>query len=160
MEIRIKEPRFFLISLDGLLISGLILSIQACKVLNKVVMYSTCLAWIDIVFSTRIRNNSYQHFKLEFLFKNLVICCTTWKVQTAYDNFYPWTLKFLLMKFKQHEIHYTRTIPISASLGFLFRGFKQWNFSINVPIETGSFILVYTVLILNSIWSLVRLLFV
>jgi len=47
---------------------------------------------------------------------------------------------------QQHEIHHTRTIPISASfLGFLFRGFKQWNFSLKALIKTGSFMLVSTV---------------
>ena len=36
---------------------------------------------------------------------------------------------------KQHEIHKIRTILISASLGFLFRGFMQWNFSLKVLIK-------------------------
>ena len=36
---------------------------------------------------------------------------------------------------QQHEDHYKRTIPFSASLGFLFKGFKQWNFSVKVLIH-------------------------
>ena len=46
---------------------------------------------------------------------------------------------------QQHEIHYIRTIPISVSLGFLFRGVKQWNFSLKVLIKTSSFLRMSTV---------------
>ena len=58
VETRIEEPRFFLSSLDRFLTSGLVFSIPACKVLNKALIYSTCLAWVDTVFSTRILDNS------------------------------------------------------------------------------------------------------
>jgi len=44
IETHIKEPRLFLSSLDRFLSSGLIFSIPACKVLNKVLIYRTCFA--------------------------------------------------------------------------------------------------------------------
>ena len=73
-----KEPRVFLSSLDRFLISGLVFSISACKVLNKALVYSTCFAWIDTVFSTRILDDSSEHFiQSEFLYSNLVIYCVT-----------------------------------------------------------------------------------
>ena len=58
VETCIKEPRFFLSSLDGILIGGLTLSIPACKVLNKVLIYSTCFACIYIAFSPGIPADS------------------------------------------------------------------------------------------------------
>ena len=54
VETRIKELRYFLSNLDGFLISGLVLSIPAYKVLTKVLLYSTSFACIYIVFSRRI----------------------------------------------------------------------------------------------------------
>ena len=42
VENRIKEPRFFLSSLDRFLTNGFVLIILARKVLNKVLIYSTC----------------------------------------------------------------------------------------------------------------------
>ena len=58
VEICIKGPRFFLSSWDRFLISGLVFSIPACMVLNKVVIYTTCVACIYTVFNTRIRDDS------------------------------------------------------------------------------------------------------
>jgi len=54
VETLMKEPSFFLSNLDRFLISGLIFSIPACKILKKVLIYSTCFAYIYSVFSTRI----------------------------------------------------------------------------------------------------------
>ena len=53
-----KELSFFLSSLGTLLISGLVLLTPACKVLNKVHIYTTCFACIYTVFSTRVLDNS------------------------------------------------------------------------------------------------------
>ena len=39
VETRIKEPTFFLGSLDGFLSNGLVFSSPACKVLSKVSIY-------------------------------------------------------------------------------------------------------------------------
>ena len=37
-----------------------------------------CFAWIDTLFSTRILDDSSEHFiQSEFLYSNLVICCST-----------------------------------------------------------------------------------
>ena len=58
VETHIKELRFFLCSLDRFLISGFLFSIPACEVLNEVLIYSTCFAWIDTVCRTRIPDDS------------------------------------------------------------------------------------------------------
>jgi len=50
---------------------------------------------------------------------------------------------------QQYEFHYIRTTPIAASLGFLFRGFKQWNVSLKVLINTGSFTWIPTVVLFS-----------
>ena len=54
VETHIIEPRFFLSSLDTFLIRGLVFLIPAGKFLNKVLICTTCLAWNDTVFSTRV----------------------------------------------------------------------------------------------------------
>ena len=54
----VKEPRAFLSSLDRFLISGLVFLNPDCNVLNKALIYNTRLAKIDIVFSTRILDDS------------------------------------------------------------------------------------------------------
>ena len=46
---------------------------------------------------------------------------------------------------QQHEIRFTRSIPISASLLFLFRGFKQWNFNLKFHRKASSFMQASTV---------------
>jgi len=56
---------------------GLAFLIPACKVLTKVLIYNTCFACIDLVFSTRILDDSRKHFSSEFMFNNLIICCTS-----------------------------------------------------------------------------------
>ena len=53
-----NEPRFFLSSLDRFLISGLVFSIPACKVANKVLIYTTFFASIYTVLSSRILDDS------------------------------------------------------------------------------------------------------
>ena len=58
VETHIKELRFFLSSLDRFLISGFVVSIPACKDLNKDLIYSTCLACIYTVCRTRIPDDS------------------------------------------------------------------------------------------------------
>ena len=69
VETRINKTKFFLSSLDRFLISGLVLFIPACKVLNKVFIYSTCYACICIVFSTRILMIPEEHFEVRSLVK-------------------------------------------------------------------------------------------
>ena len=51
VENQVKEPRYFLSSLDRLLINGLAFSIPAWKILNKVLIYNTCFARIYTTFS-------------------------------------------------------------------------------------------------------------
>ena len=58
IETLIKEPRVLLINLDRFLINGLVFFIPAYKVLNKVLIYSTCFACIYTVFRTRILDDS------------------------------------------------------------------------------------------------------
>jgi len=58
----------------------------------------------------------------------MVLCCGTWKAQTAYFSTYE-------LLNQQHEIHSIRTILFRT----IFRGFKQWNFSLKVLMKTGSF---------------------
>jgi len=50
-----------------------------------------------------------------------------------------WKISTYELLNQQHESHYIRTIPISASMGFSFKGFSQWNFSLKVLMKTGSF---------------------
>ena len=76
VETYIKEPRFFLSSLGRLLISGLVFLFPACKVLNKVLTYSTCLHASKLlsIHDFFILENT---LKSEFLYNDIVICCAT-----------------------------------------------------------------------------------
>ena len=67
VEAHIEETRFFPSSLDRFLICGLILLIPACKVLNKVLIHSTCSASIYTIFSQLILDDSWEHFKVRIL---------------------------------------------------------------------------------------------
>ena len=67
VEVRIKESSFFLSSLDWFLFSRLVFSSPAFKILIRVLIYSTCLVWIDTVFSTRIPDDSLGHFIVKIL---------------------------------------------------------------------------------------------
>ena len=110
---------FFLSSLDRFLISGLVFSIPVCKDLNKVLTCSTCSAYIYIVFSTRILDDSLQYFS-----QNSFIIIVSYVLQLEKRR-QPMKVATHKLLNQQHEIHYIKAIPISASLGFLFKGFKQ-----------------------------------
>ena len=69
-----KKPRFFLSSPDRFLNSELVFLIPACKVLNKVLTYSTCSACIYIVSAQELLMILENNLKSEFLCSNLVIC--------------------------------------------------------------------------------------
>ena len=57
IETHIKEPRFFFGSVVRFLIESLVFLIPACKVPDKVLVHSICLAHMNNVFSTRILDN-------------------------------------------------------------------------------------------------------
>ena len=119
VETHIVESRFFVSSLDRFLISGLVFSIPVCKDLNKVFTCSTCFACIYIVFSTRILDDSLEHFS-----RTSCIIILSYVVQLEKRR-QPMKVATHKLLNQQYEIHYIKAIPISASLGFLFKGFKQ-----------------------------------
>ena len=63
--------RFFLSSLDRFLISGLIFSFPACKVLNRVLLHSTCFA----LFSAQEFLMIFENFEVIILHNSLAIWC-------------------------------------------------------------------------------------
>ena len=74
VETRIKKPRFFLSSPDRFLNSELVFLIPACKVLKKVLTYSTRFACIYIASAQGLLMILENNLKSEFLCSNLVIC--------------------------------------------------------------------------------------
>ena len=86
--------------------------------------------------------------KSEFLYSNLVMCCATRKVRTAYENFTHELLN------QQHEVHWIRTIHISASMAFLSMvvqamKFQPQGFYKNRLFMRVATVLSYVALILN-----------
>ena len=58
VEIHIKEARFFPSSLDRFLLSRLIFSVSACKILKMALIYTKYFACVYIIFSIGILDDS------------------------------------------------------------------------------------------------------
>ena len=74
----IKELSFFLSSLDRFLISGLLFSVLACKVLNSKVSHTACTLHAFALVSAQECLMALENtLNSEFFYTDLVICCAT-----------------------------------------------------------------------------------